>query len=478
MWRSNPYNYNLPASKEMFYGREKEIQDTLTDLTSFPGDSLVLIGGRRIGKTSLLEGLMRELERLESYFSIFPVPVFLDMAGEEIQSTIDFFNRISENIISKFTPQNEGITTCIENLTEGPPAPQFEKSLENLDQISVVQKGCRIRIILLLDECELLIKNIWTNDLFVALRHLLVSQRTRGLLKIVMAGAYQFLNSIYEEGSPLRNILKYKTLGNLSIEATRNLIIEPIEVELPEEAIKSVIEQSGGHPFLTQYLMHNLLNADIPSFRAEDVLYWAHRFPHERHDFHDWLDQIGKEGERIYKVILGSRNPLISSEIRDKIPDIGLEFSKKLDALYYFGLLNRIEKDRYTIAGSMFRSWFEENSNLLEDGKLNEIGYIKIDGRLSINLERRIVKVDDRRVNLTATEFDFLRYLLERPGVPCSRDELLLKVWKYPEGAGIADGPINACVSKLRSKIEADPSKPKYIQTEHGVGYKFNDLLQ
>lgn len=48
----NPYNYNLPVSSEMFFGRHDDVNNFYTQLATIPGDSMALIGGRRMGKTS------------------------------------------------------------------------------------------------------------------------------------------------------------------------------------------------------------------------------------------------------------------------------------------------------------------------------------------------------------------------------------------------------------------------------------------
>jgi hypothetical protein len=62
MDRANPYNYNLPVDPQMFFGRQADAANLVNDLTAVPGDSIALIGGRRMGKTSMLEAVRRGLE--------------------------------------------------------------------------------------------------------------------------------------------------------------------------------------------------------------------------------------------------------------------------------------------------------------------------------------------------------------------------------------------------------------------------------
>jgi DNA-binding response OmpR family regulator len=49
-------------------------------------------------------------------------------------------------------------------------------------------------------------------------------------------------------------------------------------------------------------------------------------------------------------------------------------------------------------------------------------------------------------------------------------------VWGYEAGGDITDAAVNTCVAKLRSKIEPDPANPRYIQSVHGIGYRFMEL--
>lgn len=92
-------------------------------------------------------------------------------------------------------------------------------------------------------------------------------------------------------------------------------------------------------------------------------------------------------------------------------------------------------------------------------------------GGLVIDPDKRRVVLDGREIDLTAKEFDLLCYFAARPGYVFSRAQLLDQVWGYNhEGY---EHTVNTHINRLRAKVEADPSKPKYIQTVWGVGYKF-----
>ncbi|MCF6323105.1 MAG: response regulator transcription factor [Gammaproteobacteria bacterium] len=94
---------------------------------------------------------------------------------------------------------------------------------------------------------------------------------------------------------------------------------------------------------------------------------------------------------------------------------------------------------------------------------------------LVIDTDKHRVLLADKKVELTAKEFDLLLHFSSHPGRVYSRAELLDKVWNYRyEGY---EHTVNSHINRLRNKIEADPTKPRYILTVWGVGYKFNDEL-
>ena len=105
-------------------------------------------------------------------------------------------------------------------------------------------------------------------------------------------------------------------------------------------------------------------------------------------------------------------------------------------------------------------------------GQQNKV--LEFDG-LRIEVDNRIVKMAGERVELTPKEFDLLVLLGSHPGRSYSRGQLLQQVWGYDfEGY---EHTVNSHINRLRSKIETDPSDPKYILTTWGVGYRFNDEI-
>jgi len=92
---------------------------------------------------------------------------------------------------------------------------------------------------------------------------------------------------------------------------------------------------------------------------------------------------------------------------------------------------------------------------------------------ISLDPGKRRAAVNGRPVSLTAKEFDLLHHLMRHPGRVYSRAQLLEQVWGY--GHEGYEHTVNAHINRLRSKIEADPARPRYVLTVWGVGYKFPD---
>jgi DNA-binding response OmpR family regulator len=95
-------------------------------------------------------------------------------------------------------------------------------------------------------------------------------------------------------------------------------------------------------------------------------------------------------------------------------------------------------------------------------------------GELSIDLDRRVVMLAGRPVELTAKEFDLLAHFAAHPGRVFNRAQLLDKVWGY-SNIGY-EHTVNSHINRLRAKIEQDPAKPRYILTVWSVGYKFAEF--
>ena len=92
-------------------------------------------------------------------------------------------------------------------------------------------------------------------------------------------------------------------------------------------------------------------------------------------------------------------------------------------------------------------------------------------GDLKLDCESRRVFIAGKEINLTAKEFDVLELLVFNPNKVYSRENLLNIVWGYEYPGDVRT--VDVHIRRLREKIEANPSEPKYVHTKWGVGYYF-----
>jgi DNA-binding response OmpR family regulator len=99
---------------------------------------------------------------------------------------------------------------------------------------------------------------------------------------------------------------------------------------------------------------------------------------------------------------------------------------------------------------------------------------LKIDDRLSIDFNQHEAIVEGKRIKLRPTEYRLLHHLIENVGWTVPHEQLLAKVWGYEYRD--ETHYVRLYINYLREKIEPDPSNPRYILTERGVGYRFVDF--
>ena len=92
-------------------------------------------------------------------------------------------------------------------------------------------------------------------------------------------------------------------------------------------------------------------------------------------------------------------------------------------------------------------------------------------GEISIEFRKAEVTKGETLIELSAKEFQLLRYFVEHKGATLTRDELLNEVWGYD--ALPSTRTIDVHVAWLRQKLEPNARRPQYILTVHGLGYKF-----
>lgn len=93
-------------------------------------------------------------------------------------------------------------------------------------------------------------------------------------------------------------------------------------------------------------------------------------------------------------------------------------------------------------------------------------------GDVHVDFRKAEVSKGSQLLELSAREFKLLKYFIEHRGATLTRDELLNEVWGY--NAMPSTRTVDVHVAWLRQKLEANPRRPEFIHTIHGMGYKFS----
>jgi DNA-binding response OmpR family regulator len=96
-------------------------------------------------------------------------------------------------------------------------------------------------------------------------------------------------------------------------------------------------------------------------------------------------------------------------------------------------------------------------------------------GRLELDRTSCRVHLEGAELALTATEFRLLEFLMSRPGIVFSREQLLDAVWGHDRA--VTDRTVDVYILRLRQKIEKDPTNPVFIRSVRGFGYSFNESV-
>jgi hypothetical protein len=125
---TNPYDYLLPVDSEMSFGRQNDVETLTETLTEVRGNSIALIGGRRMGKTSLLEMMLKawDSQTDEPTSGVVPLPIFIDLTGHPFDSVGSFFRTVGQEAHGLLADLLDAHPDPFPDLrADEPPAPTF-----------------------------------------------------------------------------------------------------------------------------------------------------------------------------------------------------------------------------------------------------------------------------------------------------------------------------------------------------------------
>jgi outer membrane protein assembly factor BamB len=372
----NPYATGKPlrAGSPVFFGREDVFAFILENLGRPTGENvLILVGERRMGKTSLLRQLPARLS--EGYVSVFLDGQALGIEGGMADLFYDITLEISEALAGR------GI--ALEPPTSGELEEKLSLAFEKrfLSQVAEALGG---RVLLLLfDEFEELEMRVQSGELpptiFPYLRHLMQHSQN---VAFIFAGTHRLEELTADYWSILFNIALYKRMGFLDAEAARRLIMEPVEgygLLYDDLAIDKMLRVTAGHPYFLQLLCHALVNLHnrerLNYITIQDVNHTLAEIVElgEAHLAFLWAESAKKERAVLMALtrLISAGEPGTRGAIAGLLGEYGLwidpaEVSEVAKRLLQRDIVRQMgpEADRYEFTVDLIRLWTEETKSL------------------------------------------------------------------------------------------------------------------
>jgi hypothetical protein len=385
-------NYKLAINHpDYFFGRK----DIIYNIVNSPFEVRVILGERRLGKTSTLNAIRWSLLEVKDSGTIRALPILIDLQQEQPTSLDNFryilIERLRETILNpqqekcllfdlrqtyrRFLRQIEGASVnFFDSIELNVVNPDRERLLihEDFSQdlVNIIQKlqtsNCQ-GVCFLLDGAEYLVKQSWVNDAWSYLRSLKDTNNIaiQSFLGLVVAG-YRDLKDYHQQiGSPLFNIAEITWLGTLSTEDIKELIQHRCEVaqcDAPDDFIARVIELGGCHPFFTNQFLNacfkNLqTNPPLPTQQIERKLIKELR----KICFEPWWkNRFSPNAKNVYLILLQGQQSSLE-DIEEKMEDLSLsDIEDALEILAGSGVIRKVDSGTYRLGAGLFAQWVRE----------------------------------------------------------------------------------------------------------------------
>ncbi|MEM4675366.1 MAG: AAA family ATPase [Nitrososphaerota archaeon] len=342
MCNRNPY-HPIRINPHLFYGADR--QEMIFEIVSGlkRGESFAVVGGRRLGKTTLLRRLKLEIEHTAPNI----LPIYVDVqALPYVYSALEVFDWLKYQVIAQV-----GIT--------------LEGSIQSYPPrwiVEILNRTGYHKIVLIVDEFDAFRSYPWSDTLFNNFRALI--QNMPGIsdkFGIVVAGA-RTMDVLHEGfGSPLANVLTWRYLSVLLKEDALRLICEPVNEQFPATISTRVWEMSGGHPYIIQFIMYHLCE-NYGQGHLENILeHIEEKFVGENEILLKqlWFDHLEEPERRVFRALQHEGAMTLDA----LITRLGIKrgvVQKYLKILSFVGVVRK-EGDLYTPAGSLLDRWIKEN---------------------------------------------------------------------------------------------------------------------
>ncbi|MDJ0704881.1 MAG: hypothetical protein QNJ46_16485 [Leptolyngbyaceae cyanobacterium MO_188.B28] len=374
-----------------FFGRS----ELLLEVKRSPFEVRILLGGRRLGKTSLLNAIRWNLLGAEEQASNRALPVLFNLQQEQPKNLDNFryllIARLQETIENPQPEQGSGFDwqhtyrRFLRQLSGGGvnllgiqlnvtnPAKEqrlihedFSQDLLNIIR-QLQQQNCR-GVSFLFDGAEYIVKQPWANDAWSYLRSLKDTTNTaiQPFLGLFLSGYRDLKDYQQRVGSPLLNIAEVKWLTTLTQSETQTLIMRRCEDEksrLTDKGVNTVIEWAGCHPYLTNQMLNGIFenNRRKKPLSGKGLIRYLIR-QHRRRDFSAWWDEeqrsygFGELEQSIYLALARKRQGIAETLTKQVNLSIG-QVEDALEVLAGTGVIRQLDDENYAIGARLFEQW-------------------------------------------------------------------------------------------------------------------------
>ena len=383
-----------------YFGRD----ELLAKVERSPAQVYILLGGRRIGKTSTLYALKeRLLQPLGSQAHV--LPVLIDLRREQPASLEHLLERLllrlQEAIVQydlSRKPRRQKtfwgrlqrwlqalwrallrffsggkvklggglveLELASPESSQGLSREQFEQKLSGA--IAKLRQRGLEGVCFLCDSAEFIVSQDWANDAWSYFRWLKdMNTAIAPFLGIVLSGYRDLKDYQQKVGSPLLNIAEVEWLGPLSESATRDLLLHRSQLEqvrLSQEDVEMLLTWGGCHPYLTQQVLNARFDwqKSAQSSSFEQVLFASIRQCDR--DFSTWWDteqraySFSLVEQTVYQVLMVQRQGTAETLAEPAQCSIG-EAADALEVLAGTGVVRRRNEEDYAIGARLFEQW-------------------------------------------------------------------------------------------------------------------------
>jgi DNA-binding winged helix-turn-helix (wHTH) protein len=465
-------NFPNPVRDEKdFYGRQADLERIEQVFLSGSPKPVMVVGERRIGKTSLqLVTAKRLMTREEGRF----VPLLLPPASA-IHSFEDYGREMLQSLCSYL---GKGLHEV--GLTGEKGRIQMATIGQFMDAIASLLDGAPDKsFIVCIDEFDAVLRNCNAAeaDRILALtEHIIERSGLPLFIYFTMTRLPEtMVNSL---ASPLISKSESVELGPFSQSETVEMVTGLLgnQVIVEDTVMEHMFYLSGGHPYFSKLLLDCLLARHWKRARLvvsrqmlEESILDAARDPRARHA----LDNIYKvhftQPERQLVLLLVEQAASVKGE---ELKVLGPEFITAARRLDRRGYLRHLRDGSYYFRIEFLNHWlleweeYEEECEHLGLEKLRQ----KFDVDIEIDAMTRQVSVRGKPAELTSQEYQALACLCRQVGQLVTKDQLVQELWPDAKG-DVSDAAIDATIYRLRGKLGDDARQPRYIERVVGQGF-------